>query len=246
MTNEISVKSDRLTRRFGNFTAVDQVSIDVYQGEIFGFLGPNGAGKTTIIRMLAGLLKPTDGQAWVAGFDVYSQSEKIKQNIGYMSQRFSLYEDLTIGENIEFYGGIYGLDRQTIKQQKEKLIDRFALHKFAHHLTGDLPLGFKQRLALGCALLHDPPIVFLDEPTSGVDPKARREFWDLIYETAEQGKTVFVSTHFMVEAEYCNRISIMREGKLIAMDSPENLRREYCKKEMQDVFIAAVKTRTDK
>ncbi len=240
MTEEISVTSDGLTRRFGKFTAVDHVSFDVRHGEIFGFLGPNGAGKTTMIRMLAGLLKPSAGKATVAGFDVYTQTERIKKNIGYMSQKFSLYEDLTIGENIEFYGGIYGLDKQTIREQKERLIDRFALGSFRKHLTRDLPLGFKQRLALGCALLHNPPVVFLDEPTSGVDPKARREFWDLIYQTAESGKTVFVSTHFMIEAEYCNRISIMRQGKLIALDSPENLRQKYNKTDMQEVFISVV------
>lgn len=242
MNNQgISVKTDKLTRRFGKFTAVDQVSIEVYRGEIFGFLGANGAGKTTMIRMLCGLLTPSNGEGTVAGYDVYRQTEEIKKRIGYMSQKFSLYDDLSISENIEFYGGIYGLSRQQIKERKEALIRQVGLEKFADKLTRELPLGFKQRLALGCALLHDPPIVFLDEPTSGVDPEARREFWDLIYQTVEMGKTVFVTTHFMDEAEYCHRLSIMREGKLIALDTPGNLKDEYGKTNMQDVFVSLVK-----
>jgi ABC-2 type transport system ATP-binding protein len=238
---EISVKTGKLTRRFGKFTAVDRVSIEVYQGEIFGFLGANGAGKTTMIRMLCGLLTPSDGEGTVAGYDVYRQTEQIKKQIGYMSQKFSLYDDLTITENIEFYGGIYGLSRPQIKERKEALIDQVGLEKFTDKLTRELPLGFKQRLALGCALLHDPPIVFLDEPTSGVDPEARRGFWDLIYQSVEMGKTVFVTTHFMDEAEYCHRVSIMREGKLIALDTPRNLKEEYGKANMQDVFVSLVK-----
>lgn len=237
----VSVKTDKLTRRFGKFTAVDQVSIEVYQGEIFGFLGANGAGKTTMIRMLCGLLAPSEGRGTVVGYDVYRQTEEIKKRIGYMSQKFSLYDDLTIAENIEFYGGIYGLSRQQIKERKEALIKQVGLEEFTDKLTRDLPLGFKQRLALGCALLHDPPVVFLDEPTSGVDPEARRGFWDLIYQTVEMGKTVFVTTHFMDEAEYCHRVSIMREGKLIALDTPENLKEEYGKANMQDVFVSLVK-----
>jgi ABC-2 type transport system ATP-binding protein len=237
----ISVKTDKLTRRFGKFTAVDQVSIEVYQGEIFGFLGANGAGKTTMIRMLCGLLAPSEGRGTVVGYDVYRQTEEIKKRIGYMSQKFSLYDDLTIAENIEFYGGIYGLSRQQIKERKEALIKQVGLEEFADKLTRELPLGFKQRLALGCALLHDPPVVFLDEPTSGVDPEARRGFWDLIYQTVEMGKTVFVTTHFMDEAEYCHRVSIMREGKLIALDTPGNLKEEYGKANMQDVFVSLAK-----
>ena len=239
-TRNISVKTHHLTRRFGNFTAVDRVSIEVYEQEIFGFLGANGAGKTTMIRMLCGLLLPTEGEATVAGYDVYRQTEEIKRNIGYMSQKFSLYEDLTPSENIDFYGGVYGLTRDNIRQRKEALLQQVGLTEYAHQLTRELPLGFKQRLALGCALLHDPPIVFLDEPTSGVDPEARREFWDLIHQTAARGKTVFVTTHFMDEAEYCHRVSIMREGKVIALDTPGNLKTAYHKDTMQEVFVALV------
>ncbi len=238
--NDIAVKTDKLTRRFGKFIAVDQVSVEVKQGEIFGFLGANGAGKTTMIRMLCGLLKPSDGHATVAGFDVYQQSENIKRNIGYMSQKFSLYDDLTIHENIEFFGGIYGLSKEVIRQRRDVLLKQVGLTNVANSMTRDLPVGFKQRLALGCALLHDPPILFLDEPTSGVDPEARRSFWDLIYSTAEAGKTIFVTTHFMDEAEYCHRLSIMREGKLIALGSPGELREHYHKSNMQDVFIEIV------
>lgn len=242
MNQTISVKTNQLTRRFGKFVAVDKVSIEVYQKEIFGFLGANGAGKTTMIRMLCGLLKPSDGDGTVAGFDIKTKSEIIKQNIGYMSQKFSLYEDLTISENIEFYGGVYGLSQEKIEQKKDELFRQLKLDEYAKKYTRDLPLGIRQRLALGSALLHDPPIIFLDEPTSGVDPKARRGFWDLIYQTAESGKTVFVTTHYMDEAEYCHRISIMRQGKLIALDSPAHLREKYRKKSMQDVFISLVKT----
>ncbi len=234
----ISVKTTGLTRRFGNFTAVDRVSIEVYEQEIFGFLGANGAGKTTLIRMLCGLLLPSEGEATVAGFDVYRQTEQIKRNIGYMSQRFSLYDDLTPSENIDLFGGIYGLNREQIRRKKAELFEQVGLIEFADKLTRDLPLGFKQRLALGCALLHDPPIVFLDEPTSGVDPEARRGFWDLIHQTAAAGKTVFVTTHFMDEAEYCHRVSIMQDGRVIALDSPGNLKAKYHKTTMQDVFVA--------
>ncbi len=235
---KISVQTEKLTRRFGKFTAVDQVSIEVYQGEIFGFLGANGAGKTTMIRMLCGLLEPSDGSGAVAGFDVFKQSEQIKRHIGYMSQKFSLYDDLTISENIEFFGGVYGLSAQIIRERKAELIEQVGLYDFANKMTRELPLGFKQRLALGTALLHDPPILFLDEPTSGVDPVARRGFWDLIYDTASLGKTIFVSTHFMDEAEYCHRVSIMQAGKLIALDSPGALKSQYGKDSMQEVFVA--------
>jgi len=238
--NNIAVKTESLTRKFGKFIAVDAVSIEVKKGEIFGFLGANGAGKTTMIRMLCGLLKPSAGTAVVGGFDVYKQSEKIKQNIGYMSQKFSLYDDLTINENIEFYGGIYGLSKDLINERREKLLKQVGLADVADNMTIDIPVGFKQRLALGTALLHDPPIIFLDEPTSGVDPEARRSFWDLIYQTAEDGKTVFVTTHFMDEAEYCHRLSIMRDGKLIALDTPGNLKSQYQKESMQDVFVEIV------
>lgn len=236
----ISVSTDRLTRRFGSFIAVDEVTIDVFQGEIFGFLGANGAGKTTMIRMLCGLLMPSTGAGAVAGFDVYRESEDIKRNIGYMSQKFSLYDDLTIIENIELYGGLYELSKQQITQRKKELIEQVGLGDFRGKLTREVPLGIKQRMALGCALLHDPPIVFLDEPTSGVDPEARRAFWDLIYQTAAAGKTVFVTTHFMDEAEYCHRISIMRDGKLIALDTPKNLKKIHQRATMQEVFLEVV------
>jgi len=245
MNLEWAVQTDKLTRRFGKFTAVDAVTIDVRPGEIFGFLGANGAGKTTMIRMLCGLLQPSDGKARVAGFDVYTQAEQIKRSIGYMSQKFSLYDDLTISENIELYGGIYGLRREHIRQRREELLEQVGLGDVAGSMTRDLPVGFKQRLALGCALLHDPPIVFLDEPTSGVDPRARAEFWELIYEAARGGKTIFVTTHFMEEAEYCHRLSIMRDGKLIALDSPGKLKEKYGMASMQDVFIAIVKSGSD-
>lgn len=237
---EISITTENLTRRFGRFVAVDRVSIEVRKGEIFGFLGANGAGKTTMIRVLCGLLEPSAGAAAVAGFDVYRQSEQIKQNIGYMSQKFSLYEDLTVRENIEFYGGIYGLTPQRQRQKQEEILSNFGLRDHANALTADLPLGFKQRLALGCAMLHEPPILFLDEPTSGVDPRARREFWDTIHETAEKGTTVLVTTHFMEEAEYCNRVLIMDAGHIVALDSPANLKRRCRKRTMQDVFLELV------
>ena len=234
---ETAVSTRGLTRRFGSFTAVDGVSLEVARGEIFGFLGANGAGKTTMIRMLCGLLMPSAGEATVAGFDVYRESESIKRNIGYMSQRFSLYEDLTIGENIEFYGGIYGLGMDEIRSRRDALVGVLGLQAEARKLTRDLPLGFKQRLALGTALLHDPKIVFLDEPTSGVDPGVRRAFWDVIHEESKKGKTVFVSTHFMEEAEYCHRVSIMRDGRVIALGSPGELKREYGRSTIQEVFI---------
>ncbi len=240
VTDRIAVHTEALTRRFGNFTAVKNASISVSAGEIFGFLGANGAGKTTMIRMLCGLLKPTSGSAMVAGFDVYRQSEQIKRNIGYMSQKFSLYDDLTLGENIEFYGGIYNLSVQVIEQRKNNLLRELGIESEAEKLTRELPLGYKQRLALGCALLHDPPILFLDEPTSGVDPRARRSFWNLIYQTSRKGKTIFVTTHFMDEAEYCHRLSIMRDGEIIALGPPSELKHNHGKSSMQDVFISIV------
>jgi ABC-2 type transport system ATP-binding protein len=241
LNSEITVKTTNLTRKFGSFVAVDRVSIEVYRGEIFGFLGANGAGKTTMIRVLCGLLRPTSGSATVAGLDVYSQSEQIKHKIGYMSQRFSLYEDLTVEENIEFYGGIYGLIDQQVDNKKEHIFTNFGLGAYSHSLTAALPPGFKQRLALGCAMLHDPTILFLDEPTSGVDPRARREFWDIIHQTSETGTTVLVTTHFMEEAEYCHRILIMDAGRIVALDAPHNLRRMYQKASVHDVFVALVR-----
>lgn len=237
---DIAVQTRDLTRKFGRFTAVDAVSVTVWQGEIFGFLGANGAGKTTVIRMLSGLLLPTSGEARVNGFDVYRESEKIKQHIGYMSQKFSLYDDLTPSENIRFYGGIYGLPDREIRERERELLDELGLTGLSDRQTRELPLGFKQRLALGCALLHDPPILFLDEPTSGVDPQARRSFWDLIYETSARGKTVFVTTHFMDEAEYCHRLSIMRDGRIIALGRPEELKVKYQRRSIQEVFVHIV------
>lgn len=235
--NSYAVEVDKLTKKFGDFAAVNQISFKVSKGEIFGFLGANGAGKTTAIRMLCGLLLPTSGNASVAGFDVYTEYEKIKMNIGYMSQKFSLYEDLTVLENIEFYGGVYGLSRKQIKEKTEQLLEYLNLWDQADQLTASLPLGWKQRMALSTALLHDPDIIFLDEPTSGVDPVSRRNFWLLIYELAEQGKTVFVTTHFMDEAEYCNRLSIMQDGVIVEIDAPQKLKEKYEAASMQEVFM---------
>lgn len=236
MKTEKVITTNNLTKRFGDFTAVDNISFDVYKGEIFGFLGANGAGKTTAMRMLCGLSKPSSGDATIAGFDVYKQTEKIKSSIGYMSQKFSLYEDLTILENIHFFGGIYGLSDEDLKEQSEGLIDKLGLSKNANKLVGELPLGWKQKLAFSVAIIHQPSIVFLDEPTGGVDPITRRQFWDLIYQAAENGITVFVTTHYMDEAEYCNRISMMVDGRMSALDSPFNLKQQYSADTMDDVF----------
>lgn len=226
-----------LTKQFGDFKAVDQITFDVDQGEIFGFLGANGAGKTTAMRILCGLSYPTSGEATVAGFNVYNQQEKIKANIGYMSQKFSLYENLTVYENIEFYGGVYGLSRADIKKRGEAMITTLGLANEAKKLVGELPLGWKQKLAFSVATFHRPKIVFLDEPTGGVDPLTRRQFWDLIYEAAAQGITVFVTTHYMDEAEYCKRISIMVDGRIEALDSPGNLKKEFNTDSMDGVFL---------
>jgi len=239
-TEETEVEVNNLTRRFGRFTAVDSISFSVQKGEIFGFLGANGAGKTTAIRMLCGLLMPTSGTARVAGFDVYRQADEIKMNIGYMSQKFSLYEDMTVAENIQFYGGIYGLSRAAIKQKTNELLDYLQLQEHANQLTASLPLGWKQRMALSTAILHDPPIIFLDEPTSGVDPLSRRNFWLLIYELAARGKTVFVTTHYMDEAEYCNRVCIMHEGKIVELEQPRELKGKYHADNMHQVFMRVV------
>ncbi len=225
-----------LTKRFGDFIAANEITFDVFKGEIFGFLGANGAGKTTAMRMLCGLSVPSSGQALVAGFDVYKQTEEIKKNIGYMSQKFSLYEDLTILENIEFFGGIYGLTRKEIKEKGKNLIEKLDLQNDAKKLVASLPLGWKQKLSFSVAVLHDPKIVFLDEPTGGVDPLTRRQFWDLIYEASERGITVFVTTHYMDEAEYCDRISIMVDGKMEVLDTPSNLKRNFNAASMDEVF----------
>mgnify|MGYP003433707806 FL=1 len=224
MARAPAVVADALTRVFGDFVAVDHVSFAVATGEVFGFLGPNGAGKTTTIKMLSGLLQPTSGRASVAGFDVGTQTEAIKRNIGYMSQLFSLYSDLTVLENIAFFSGLYGLPRASRIERRDWVLEVAGLENQAKRLTGELSLGFKQRLALGCAVLHQPPILFLDEPTSGVDPLARRRFWELIHTLTLSGTTVFVSTHYMEEAEYCDRLALMNRGKLIALDTPAKIR----------------------
>jgi ABC-2 type transport system ATP-binding protein len=245
MNNQIIVKTDKLSRKFGNFYAVKEVSIRVKKGEIFGFLGANGAGKTTMIRMLCGLLKPSNGSGTVAGYDVFSQTESIKRSIGYMSQKFSLYNDLSIEENIDFYGGVYGLNKSQIARKKDEIFEKLNLSRWKEAMTGDLPPGFKQGLALGTAMIHDPLIVFLDEPTSGVDPASRRKFWEVINQTAARGVTVFVTTHFMDEAEYCNRISIMNEGIIVALDSPETLKNQYQQPDIQNVFLSMIRNETD-
>jgi ABC-2 type transport system ATP-binding protein len=220
-----AVEVDELTRKFGEFVAVDRVGFDVSEGEIFGFLGPNGAGKTTTIKMLTGLLRPTSGSARVAGFDVERETDRVKASIGYMSQLFSLYPDLTVLENIHLFAGLYGVAGDRLVERRAWVLEMARLEERRDQMTGELPLGIKQRLALGCAVLHEPPILFLDEPTSGVDPISRRAFWDLIYEFAAGGTTVFVSTHYMEEAEYCNRLALMNRGRLIALDRPEGLKR---------------------
>lgn len=233
---EVVISTENLTKQFGDFIAVNSISFDVYKGEIFGFLGANGAGKTTAIKMLIGLSNPSSGKAKVAGFDVYKQTEKIKENIGYMSQKFSLYEDLSIKENIEFFGGIYGLNFHQIKEKTKELIQTLQLEKYADQLVGSLPLGWKQKLAFSVAIIHEPKIVFLDEPTGGVDPITRRQFWDLIYAAAERGITIFVTTHYMDEAEYCDRISMMVDGYIKALDTPENLKKTFKAHTMDEVF----------
>lgn len=225
-----------LTKKFGAFTAVNSISFEVERGEIFGFLGANGAGKTTAMRMLCGLLEPTSGKAKINGYDLYTQRDIIKQHIGYMSQKFSLYEDLTPLENITFFGGIYGLDRKVIAARAEDLIDKLGLESEKNKLVASLPLGWKQKLAFSIAIIHEPAIVFLDEPTSGVDPVVRRQFWDLIYEATERGITAFVTTHYMDEAEYCNRVTIMVDGNIEALDSPAELKAKFHTDNMDDVF----------
>jgi len=230
------IETNKLTKRFGDFTAVNEISFEVQKGEIFGFLGANGAGKTTAMRMLCGLLLPTSGSARIGGFDVYKQREKIKANIGYMSQKFSLYEDLTVLENIRFFGGIYGLTNKQIRDKSEELISFLGLKNEERKLVSGLPIGWKQKLAFAVAILHYPKIVFLDEPTGGVDPVARRQFWDLIYDASTSGITVFVTTHYMDEAEYCDRVSIMVDGSIKALDTPDNLKRQYSSDSMDDVF----------
>jgi ABC-2 type transport system ATP-binding protein len=237
MTNEKVISVQDLTKQFGSFVAVDHITFDVFKGEIFGFLGANGAGKTTAMRMLCGLSFPTSGKAMVAGFDLFKDPEKIKRNIGYMSQKFSLYEDLQVKENIRFYGGIYGLTDQQIKTKMEFLLHQLNLEDQATTLVKSLPLGWKQKLSFSVAMLHEPQIVFLDEPTGGVDPITRREFWSLIYQAAANGTTVFVTTHYMDEAEYCNRVSIMVDGRVDALGTPEELKTKFNATDMGQVFL---------
>jgi ABC-2 type transport system ATP-binding protein len=230
------ITTEKLTKRFGHFIAANELTFEVDKGEIFGFLGANGAGKTTAMRMLCGLLAPSSGKARVAGFDVYTETEKIKRNIGYMSQKFSLYDDLTVSENIRFYAGIYGMNTKKIRSKTAELLEELEMTGEARTLVRALPLGWKQKLAFSVSIVHDPDIVFLDEPTGGVDPVTRRQFWDLIYEASDKGVTVFVTTHYMDEAEYCNRVSIMVDGVIAALDSPTRLKQQYGGASMEDVF----------
>jgi ABC-2 type transport system ATP-binding protein len=232
------VVARNLTRIFGKFRAVDGIDFSVDRGEIFGFLGANGAGKTTTIRILCGLLRPSAGACTVDGIDVGKNPEQVKWRIGYMSQKFSLYEDLTVDENLEFFGGVYGLERGQLARRKEELVERLGLGEFRKRLTSQLPLGWKQRLALGSAVIHQPKIIFLDEPTGGVDPISRRNFWVMIHEMAAAGTTVFVTTHYMDEAEYCGRISIMSAGRIIALGSPSGLKEQYGMATVDDLFVS--------
>jgi len=236
MTND-AVVIEKLTRKFGNFTAVNEISLTVKSGEIFGFLGANGAGKTTAIRMLCGLLLPSSGTGIVNGFDIYRDNERIKTSIGYMSQKFSLYHDLTGYENLWFYGSVYRIPRRELKDRIKEMADRLDLNEFIDRPAGSLPTGWRQRLALGAALLHRPGILFLDEPTGGVDPVFRRRFWNILYRLAEEGTTLFVTTHYMDEAEFCGRISIMHHGRIVEMDKPQSLIDKYNLPDLQEVFI---------
>ena len=244
MSGDVAIRAQDLTRVFGTFTAVDHISLEVRAGEIFGFLGANGAGKTTAMRMFIGLLAPSSGTASVAGYDVYTESEKIKRAIGYMSQRFSLYEDLTIRENIRLYGGIYGLSKQDIQARSEEILTRLEMEQSADLQVRAIPLGWRQKLSFSVALLHRPRIIFLDEPTGGVDPITRRQFWELIYQAAAGGTTVLVTTHYMDEAEYCDRISIMVAGKIGAMGTPAELKRQFDADTMDEVFVRLARPTT--
>lgn len=234
--SDLILSVTELTKRFGTFTAVDHISFEVGKGEIFGFLGANGAGKTTAMRMLCGLSRPTSGRGTVAGFDIATEAEQIKRHIGYMSQRFSLYDDLTVRENIRLYGGIYGVARGEIARRTDALLERLQFTGEGNTLVGALPLGWKQKLAFSVAIFHRPEIVFLDEPTGGVDPLTRRQFWEMIYEAAAGGITVFVTTHYMDEAEYCSRVSIMVDGQIRALDTPAGLKKQFAAGTMDEVF----------
>ncbi|MCH2448997.1 MAG: ABC transporter ATP-binding protein [Gracilimonas sp.] len=242
--SELAIQTENLTRKFGEFTAVDNISFDVKQGEIFGFLGANGAGKTTAMKMLTGLLNPTSGSATVSGSDVYTQAETIKKNIGYMSQKFSLYDDLTAEENIQFYGGIYGISDQDLSPKIDEVLESVSLGSVRKQLVRSLPLGWKQKLAFSIAILHQPKIVFLDEPTGGVDPVTRRQFWEKIYQVSDRGITVFVTTHYMDEAEYCDRISIMVDGRIDALGTPDELKESFSSDSIENVFIKLARSAT--
>lgn len=240
------VEIEKLTKVFGQFTAVDEVTFSVRKGEIFGFLGPNGSGKSTTIKMLCGLLAPTSGKATVNGMDIYKRSEEIKSHIGYMSQKFSLYPDLNVEENMNFYAGIYGVDKDKRAKRKKEILKLSNLEERRKSISDQLPVGFKQRLALGCAILHNPPLIFLDEPTAGVDPISRRRFWDLINDLSYQGKTIFVTTHYLDEAEHCDRLAFIYEGRVIALDKPSILKKDYGKKyglkkpKLEDIFVELI------
>ncbi len=234
---EHAIEVTGLTKRFGDFTAVDAISFHVSKGEIFGFLGANGAGKTTAMRMLIGLSKPTEGDGFVAGYNIRTEAEQIKKGIGYMSQKFSLYNDLTVKENIRFYGGIYGLSKKQIAEKTAEILEELDLLEVAKKTVGALPLGWKQRLSFAVSMVHDPDIVFLDEPTGGVDPYVRRQFWETIYQQADAGRTIFVTTHYMDEAEYCDRVSIMVAGSIEALDTPKELKKQFASTTMDDVFL---------
>lgn len=236
MEEQIVIQVNKLTKRFGDFTAVDDISFHVCKGEIFGFLGANGAGKTTAMRMLCGLSKPTSGTGFVAGYDISKEQESVKKNIGYMSQKFSLYEDLKVWENIRLFGGIYGIPEKEISLKTQELLLHLGMEEERNSLVRSLPLGWKQKLAFSVAILHEPKIVFLDEPTGGVDPATRRQFWEMLYDATDRGITVFVTTHYMDEAEYCNRVSIMVDGRIEALESPEELKRQFRTDTMENVF----------
>lgn len=240
-TSRLTVEAHDLTRMFGDFTAVDHISFSAERGEVFGFLGANGAGKTTAIKMLTGLLAPTSGRASTAGHDVTTEPEQVKRKIGYMSQRFALYDDLTVRQNVRFYAGVYGLSDRQIKTRMKSMLERLGFEHAAHERVGELPLGWKQKIAFSVAILHEPSVVFLDEPTSGVDPVTRRQFWEMIYETAGRGTTIFVTTHYMDEAEYCDRVSIMVDGRIEALGTPGELKDQYEARSMEDVFVQLVR-----